>query len=788
MARRWRIAGCFWIVCWLLPTYASASSSLSLQDPVPMTLMSPSMLYWCDGDGSADLATARAAQFSELPGEQITFGYRSDACWFKSRVNNAGNQPLPLWLFIDYALLDEIDLYLIDDTATAFWHMGDNQAYSARPVKIRTFTIPLTLSPHIDYELFLRVRTTSSMNVPVSISGRNSFIESYINNDWIVGAFYGVAIGLFFYHLVLWLGAGERASRFYVLHIGATTFYIATLQGVAQRFWPIDDVFPASLPHLMGYLALMSGLLFARDYLQTRQWRWLDRFILSFAALFMLVIAILLASPQGTIDAFQGVMAITTIPVLLCIGIFCWFKGRVEARLFVAAWAVFLVMVMLLALNAYGAVSLPTTLSVHGVQIGLVMQQVLLSFGLATRLNTLKKEAMLRQEEMVRARAESAAKSDFLAKMSHEIRTPMNAVLGLTDLMRGTSLDPTQRNYVETIYSAGNSLLNIINDILDFSKITSGKIELDIETFDLESLLEDCVSIFHASAEQKGIQLIGKWHSSLPKWVKGDSTRLRQVLLNLISNAVKFTERGEIRLSASATAPDRNGEFLLHCDINDQGIGISPEHLAQLFQSFQQGDSSTSRKYGGTGLGLAITRQLVELMGGRVSATSMPEQGSTFSFSVRLTCSKPPTPQELYPNPQHLSGMRVLVVEDNAVNQMVIWALLKRLGIYARIASSGEETLSLFHSDDINFDLVLMDCEMPGLDGYATTEAIRAWEQQHQRTPIPVIALTAHAMDEHRERCFASGMNDHLGKPVTLKKLMDVLSQWAPAPDQKSPP
>jgi len=766
---------------WSLPVWSAAPGVLVLQKPVPMTSVTPSMQYWCDGDGGADLNEAMAASFEDVPGRQITFGYRSDACWFKTRLRNTGDQALPLWLLVDYALLDEVDLYLIDDHATAWWRMGDTLAFGARPVQIRTFTVPLTLQPRMNYELYLRVKTTSSMNVPVSISGRNAFIESYINTDWLIGAFYGVAIGLFFYHLVLWLGGGERASRFYVLHIGAATLYIATLQGVAQRLWPISEPFPAPLPHLMGYLALMSGLLFARDYLQTRQWRWLDRFVLLLVAIYLVVIAILLAAPPGTIDKLQGLMAIITIPALLGVGVYCWFKGRREARLFVLAWAVFLVMVMLLALNAYGVVSLPTALSVHGVQIGLVMQQVLLSFGLASRLTTLKREALQREEEMVRARAESAAKSDFLAKMSHEIRTPMNAVLGLTDLMRGTRLDPTQRNYVETIYNAGNSLLNVINDILDFSKITSGKIELVNETFDLEALLEDCVSIFHASAEQKGLHVVAKLHSSLPKWVRGDATRLRQVLLNLLGNAVKFTDHGEIRLSASATAPDRHGEFLLHCDIRDEGIGIDPTQLSQLFQSFQQGDSSTSRKYGGTGLGLAITRQLVELMGGRVSATSMPGEGSVFSFSVRLVCSQPPKTAPHDDSPQHLSNLRVLVVEDNAVNQMVVWALLKRLGINARITSSGEETLALLEGDDAEFDLILMDCEMPGLDGYATTEEIRRREASQQRAPVPVIALTAHAMDEHRARCLASGMNDHLGKPVTLKKLVEALNQWAPA-------
>ena len=761
---------------------ASAAAVLTLEEPVPLMPLAPAMDYWCDGGNQASLEQALNAPFAELPGQQITFGYRSDACWFRARLRNGGEHPVPLWVLVDYALLDEVDLYLLDDTGKDWWRMGDTQSFTARPVHIRTFTVPVTLLPKQDYTLLLRVRTTSSMNVPVSMSGRNAFVENFINQDWLVGVFYGVALGLFFYHLVLWLGAGERASRFYLLHIGAATVYVACVQGVAQRLWPLDSPFPAPLPHFMGYLALMSALLFARDYLRTEQWRWLDRGISALVAVYVLLMTILVLSPPATIDVLQGITAILTIPSLLLTGVYCWLKGRTEARLFVFAWTAFLAMVMLLALNAYGVVSLPTTLSVHGVQIGLVLQQVLLSFGLAARLNTLKNEALQREEEMTRARAESAAKSDFLAKMSHEIRTPMNAVLGLADLMRETELDTTQRNYVNTIYNAGNSLLNIINDILDFSKITSGKIELESVNFDLESLLEDCIAIFHASADQKGLQLVGSFDDSLPKWVCGDATRLRQVLLNLIGNAVKFTDKGEVRLHARASTLSDGNDILLQCTVEDDGIGISPQNLDLLFQSFQQGDSSTSRKYGGTGLGLAITRQLVELMGGKISVSSLPGKGSAFSFTVRLQKGEPQHAPALSEAPKAFDGLRVLIVEDNAVNQMVVWALLKQLGIGARIASSGEEALLLLREPGVMFDIILMDCEMPAMDGYATTEAIRKWESGQQRAAVPVIALTAHAMEEHRQRCLASGMNDHLGKPVTLKKLLEMLQQWAPGP------
>lgn len=778
-------------MCLLLLSSVTAFAALvplQLQDPVEITALPPHMEMWCDGSGESELADARAEEYGEIKGGQITLGYRSDACWFRAELTNASENNLPLWLLVDYALLDQVELYLIGDDGVEFWQLGDKQSFSSRPVQIRLYTVPLTLKAGAEKSLYMRVKTTSSMTVPVSLSGRNNFIEHYINNEWLLGVFYGIGLGLFFYHLVLWLNAREQVSRFYVVHVGAATLYIACLQGVVQRFWFEGAIFPESTAYVSAYIALAAGALFARDYLHTQQWRKIDRTLLALAGLCSAGIVIQLLAPAGSVNSIQALIAIIAMAIMMATGVYGWLKGIREARIFVVAWAVFLGMTTLFALNVYGLVNLPSTLSVHGIQIGMVMQQALLSFGLAARLSSLKDEALSRQEEIARAQAESAAKSDFLAKMSHEIRTPMNAVLGLADLMRSTNLDPTQRNYIETIYSAGGSLLNVINDILDYSKITSGKIDLDLSTFNLESLLEDCLTIFHANAEQKGLRLVSDWGDSLPQWVEGDPTRVRQILLNLISNAVKFTDSGEVALFARASAPNNEGFFTLRCEVRDQGIGMTSDQLGYLFQSFQQADSSTSRKYGGTGLGLAISRQLAEIMQGSVEATSELGKGTVFKISLQLRCSTKVMPEQKQAKDNSLAGLRVLVVEDNAVNQMVIWALLKKLDIVVTMISNGEEALERVMHQHGTFDLVLMDCEMPNMDGYETAQMIRQWEQTVKAARIVIVALTAHALSDHRARCIASGMDDHISKPVTLKQLREKLLYWAPTGDKGDEP
>lgn len=767
-----------------MPASAAGITILNLQDPVSTRQLGPSMQSWCDGNATASLAEARQAPYQPVNRQQINFGYRRDACWFRVRFVNTGHDELALWLQVDYAVLDQVDFYLVDENGVSFSRMGDTLPFNMRPVKIRSFTLPFTLQPAVPRTLYLRIHTlTSAMTVPVSLIGREPFIEQQSTNEWLMGGFYGIALGLLFYHLVLWLGGKEKSSRFYVLHVASATLYVATLQGILHRLWMDDWVVPQSANHMFGYLTLLSGLLFARDYLHTRQWQWLDRLLLATSCIHVGIIIALLSTPPGTVAAMQGGVALITLALLLLSGLFSLFQGRPEARIFVLAWSMFLVTVMLLALGAYGAISLPGLLNVTGVQIGLVMQQVLLSFGLAGRLRTLKNESLQRQQEIVRAQAENDAKSDFLAKMSHEIRTPMNAVLGLADLLRGTRMDATQRNYVETIYSAGGSLLNVINDILDFSKISSGKLQLEVSSFNLHRLLEDCLMIFHANAENKDLRLISDWDDQVPEWVEGDPTRLRQILLNLLSNAVKFTEAGTITLRARAADGLERDTLLLSCQVIDEGIGMNRQELGSLFQSFQQADSSTSRKYGGTGLGLAISRQLAELMKGNLEANSKKDKGSTFTLTVPLRRSnKNDSPQERS-GQYGTEGMNVLVVEDNAVNQMVIGALLKKLSVSVTLASCGEEALELLQNADALPDLVLMDCEMPGLDGYETTRLLRRLEQQRSRPPLPVVALTAHATTEHRERCFACGMNDHVAKPVTLEQLKEKLLEWSASPD-----
>lgn len=393
----------------------------------------------------------------------------------------------------------------------------------------------------------------------------------------------------------------------------------------------------------------------------------------------------------------------------------------------------------------------------------------------------------IRNREAVRkekdaAEAADKAKSQFLATMSHELRTPINGVLGMVELMSATPLNEEQRDYLAALRSSGQTLLSVINDVLDFSKIEAGKLQIENVVFDVRQTLNETLSIFAPQMKQKQLEFTGAVDDSLPALVCSDPSRLRQILLNLVGNALKFTEQGSVRVQLSLKQIE--GRDFLYGVVRDTGIGMDAQQQAALFKQFSQADKSIARRYGGTGLGLAICQRLCQLLGGDIGVSSTPGVGTSFWFTVALQDMTEATvsgietvsqEQRLHYYAEQFRGRRLLVAEDNRVNQMVVQGMLKKAGLQVDVVENGVQAVERVCQAGEHYDWILMDWEMPEMDGLTACKQIRSWETKSRHAPVPIIALTAHVLSDYEQQAYAAGMQGFLKKPIDQNALYQSL-------------
>ena len=910
------------------------------------------------------LDAARTGQTPQFDWQESTsdvpsFGFDGRPHWFRLAINNKSTTPREVLLEVGYPVLDYLEIYLIhDNQLIEQYRGGDKFNFYDRPINHRNFVYKLPLDPTQHYEILIRVQTSGSLQLPLSLWEPQYFWSS--DQRFLVGQgiFFGMMWVMVIYNFFLFLSVRDSNYLIYIFSVSAFALFQASLQGFTfQYLWPYathsnDTLIALSL---LGFGC--AGSLFTIYFLRLNEHMRHVYYALYGVVLFCAVgmVAIWFIPYQYGIR-WASMPSIPGCLLALYSGIWMWCKGHLHAKYFTLAWFFLLVASIVLALNKFGIVPRVFLTEFAG-QIGAALEVVLLSFALGHRINLerhekyvaqrqaleneklarleqekgaaiaikAKEDELIAQQKIRNSKAESEAKSRFLATMSHEIRTPMNGVLGMAQLLRKSELLPQQRQYVEVINNSGKALLTIINDILDYSKITAGQMQIESVSFHLETLIEECTCIFSLMAENKDIELIASVAPGIPANLKGDPTRIRQILLNLLGNAFKFTSDGfvQLRVSEDPQTSDKADCIRLRLAIQDSGIGISEEVVGGLFEAFKQADSSVTRNYGGTGLGLSISKQLCELMNGSIGVESTLGEGSTFWASIpfgreqtaspdnnlealfvnkrllivddsiefctalqevtkfwgfdsviapngplalkklkvaalegrcfdmvsldlhmpdmsgleiarvmsedvdlraipRLlltAINNPPKDEELRAlgislaiqkpsslylikdafiklsksmneeagkqdvvgdNSCKLDTLNVLVVEDNPVNTIVIQGMLKKLGVKAIYVANGLEAVNQVKEDGDGFDIILMDCEMPTMDGYTATEKIRLYESTHGQRRCPIVALTANELEQHEYKSDQSGMDGYLAKPLILESLKAILNDYHP--------
>ncbi len=696
-----------------------------------------------------------------------------------------------LFLQFGYPHLDQFSVFRgVNDEAPTHWvTLGDNLPFNARLVKNSRFLVPEVVERGNIYHYWVLLETTSSVQLHPAVWDKQRYLEESYLQTVVFGMFYGILLVMALYNAFIGFSIHDKAYIYYVGYIVSFLMLQASIVGHGfEFFWPSIPLLNNIAIPIFVLLSIVFSANFSREFLR------LDKHSPRLnMALQMLVVAGLICGVMFIVLEYQQRMLLAILlsfvntALILMAGFVSWRKGFRYARLFLLAWVTLLVAAVVVSLTPLGY--LPSTwLTRHVGQVGSAIEVVLLSLALADRINRLKADAralelrsklVLKKTNLELQQAlklitkNNNLKDEFLATISHELRTPMNGVEGSLQIIQDEITDKNIKGHVEAATNSANHMTQLVDSLLEYSEIQSGNWKLQEQPFSIDAMLKKLISAIGNECERKRITFDIEKDLQVGHQLVGDSSRINHILFQLLDNAVKFTHDGKVRLSVSSQ--EREGSYELLFVVSDTGIGIGKKQLSDIFDGFKQMDGSFSRQYGGLGLGLSLCKAMTDKMGGQISVRSQVGEGTDVNVGIRLrkgdvlpALNKAPAATKLTGSPL------VLIVEDNPVNQMTLKAIVKKIGCSVEMASNGEEAVVM--AKEKKYDCILMDCQMPILDGFEATKLIRLEDNINHETSI--IAVTANAMSGDRDRCLNAGMDDYIRKPVKKDIIFERLSFW----------
>ena len=701
------------------------------------------------------------------------FAFSKSVYWI--RLNFHSNLPTDdsLLFEIAFPLQDYVDYYAVNNNGVIKEvNTGDRRPFSTREIEYRNFLFSLDVPSGGKRTVYIRLDTADGLHepTPMILWDSQEFTLQHGIRSLGLGLYFGIMLVMALYNLFVYVSMGDKAYLYYVTYILGFSFWLFSYYGFSfQYLWPNSPNLGNQSIVVLTCTWTSFMALFVRSFLNSKKnLRWFDKLINIYITLMTLTI---LMSFYGNYSI--GILSVIGFGVPACIagivaGFSSWKAGYRPARFFLLAWSALLISLVIFCLKISGI--FPTIWVIErSIQIGSAIEVVLLSLGLADRINALRKEKIAAQKESIKAyESNLKLKSDFITSISHELRTPMNAILGGVEMAKGNNVEILIEP-LKIIRSGANDMMGLVDDILIHTELQSGQLEMKPESSQVSLSMGKLVDHYKAMSEKRNLSFHYEVDSHVPNWIVTDRHKLKVILTKLLDNAVKFTDQGEVRLIISVDENTNPSQLI--CSVSDSGPGIAKDQQELIFDPFMQVEGGFTRRHSGMGIGLSICRRLAHSLNGTLTVNSELAKGSCFTLRTPLEVGEPIQPLQM--GKLASADLPILVVEDNLVNQKVIAKMLQKLGFKSLVANHGEEALDILKESTIS--LILMDLQMPIMDGFTCTSTIRAsnWEYKD----IPIIAVTANVMDQDKAHCTEIKMNDFLEKPLKLNVLKNCLSQ-----------